>query len=180
MKILSPLQNDAFLNSIQRKPVITQKFGEDFLLQGKYYYKSLGLKGHNGIDFRAKVGIPVFASFNGIITSGNDGNKGYGLHIKHRGSEVALEACYAHLSKILVKTGSSVNIGDIIGLSGVSGAATGPHLHFGVRRLQSANTDIWGWSVRDYENGFYGYFDNLADMITWRGSLTEKILQPSV
>jgi murein DD-endopeptidase MepM/ murein hydrolase activator NlpD len=178
MRILCPLQNGATfnLNWIQTKPVVTQKFGADFLLKGKYYYKSLGLKGHNGIDFRAAVGVPVFASFNGVIKVGNDGNTGYGLHIKLRGEEVALEAVYAHLSKILFKTGSRVTMGDLIGFTGISGASTGPHLHFGVRILQPSNKDIWSWNVKNYNNGFYGYVDNLADLITWRGGLEVNVL----
>jgi murein DD-endopeptidase MepM/ murein hydrolase activator NlpD len=43
-----------------------------------------------------------------------------------------LNTMYAHLSVISVSKGQSVNTGDVIGYSGMTGYATGPHLHFGV------------------------------------------------
>ena len=174
MKILSPLQNSAYLNTIQRKPVITQQFGKDFLLNGKLYYQSLGMQGHNGIDFRAKVGIPVFASMSGVITTCNDGSKGYGLHLKLRSEINAVELVYAHLSKILVRNGSKVEMGEIIAFSGNSGITTAAHLHFGLRELSKSGENVWNWKVKNYGNGYLGYLDIESEILTWRGSLNAK------
>jgi murein DD-endopeptidase MepM/ murein hydrolase activator NlpD len=56
----------------------------------------------------------------------------YGNHIivSHAGN---MDSLYAHLSVISVKTGGAVKKGDIIGKVGVTGATTGPHLHFEIR-----------------------------------------------
>jgi murein DD-endopeptidase MepM/ murein hydrolase activator NlpD len=59
-----------------------------------------------------------------------------------------LETFYGHLSKILVSKGQYVSRGQVIGISGMTGTATGPHLHFGVYSLRRSQTpvDPYGWS----------------------------------
>lgn len=111
---------------------VTQKFGNtDFAKSGAY-----NGKGHNGIDLGMPVGTPLKAALTGTITgTGNtDAIKGcysFGkwVLIKHGNG---LSTLYAHLSQINVSSGQSVSTGDIIGYSGETGYATGPHLHFGV------------------------------------------------
>lgn len=111
---------------------VTQKFGNtDFAKAGGY-----NGKGHNGIDLGMPVGTPLKAALTGTVTgTGNtDAIRGcysFGkwILIKHGNG---LSTLYAHLSKINVSQGQSVATGDIIGYSGETGYATGPHLHFGV------------------------------------------------
>ena len=111
---------------------ITQHFGNTaFAMAGGY-----NGKGHNGIDFRAPIGTPIKASLSGVVvdTGNTDAVRGcysFGkwVLIKHGNG---LDTLYAHLSQIGVSPGQSVGTGQVIGYSGQTGYATGPHLHFGV------------------------------------------------
>jgi murein DD-endopeptidase MepM/ murein hydrolase activator NlpD len=92
-------------------------------------------KPHEGIDLPAPVGTPVFAAADGRVVYAGNGIRGYGnlIVIKHPGD---LVTAYAHNSVLLVSEGQSVRAGDRVALVGQSGHATGPHLHFEVRRGQ--------------------------------------------
>ncbi len=111
---------------------VTQPFGNTaFAASGAY-----NGKGHNGIDIAAPIGTPLKAALTGtVIGTGNTDNVrgcySYGkwVMIKHGNG---LNTMYSHLSQINVSTGQSVATGQIIGYSGETGYATGPHLHFGV------------------------------------------------
>lgn len=111
---------------------ITQYFGNTpFAASGAY-----GGKGHNGMDFAASVGTPIRAALSGTIvgTGNTDSIRGcysFGkwVMIKHNNG---LSTMYAHFSQISVSQGQSVATGQVIGYSGETGYATGPHLHFGV------------------------------------------------
>ena len=87
---------------------------------------------HSGIDLAAARGTPVRATLPGlviIIVSAT----GYGLHvvIDHGGG---LSSLYGHLDTVLVTSVEFVVAGQVIGTVGSSGNATGPHLHFEIRR----------------------------------------------
>lgn len=94
----------------------------------------LGIKRHhNGIDIACGVGTPIKAVLSGVVQkTGWHGGYGRLIKIEHWGE--GLESRYAHLSKISVAAGQRVERGDIIGYSGQSGLATGPHLHFELYR----------------------------------------------
>lgn len=86
---------------------------------------------HAGIDLVAPNGTLVKAADGGqIIQAGYDGGYGYSVVIYHGGG---FATWYAHLSRILVAVGQNVSRGEVIGLVGATGLATGPHLHFEVR-----------------------------------------------
>lgn len=114
------------------KNCITQFFGyTQFAAAGAY-----NGKGHNGADFRADIGTPVLASSDGIVEAVGDTDVGcrgasYGrwVLLKHTNN---LSTLYAHLSQISVSKDQQVSRGTKIALSGKSGYATGPHLHFGM------------------------------------------------
>lgn len=111
---------------------ITQYFGNTpFARSGAY-----NGKGHNGIDLAASIGTPIHAALSGtVIGTGNtDAVRGcysFGkwVMVKHGNG---LNTMYAHLSSIQVSQGQQVSTGDLLGYSGETGYATGPHLHFGV------------------------------------------------
>lgn len=83
---------------------------------------------HKGIDWATPTGTAVMASSGGtVIRAGWGSGYGYVVYIRH---EDGRETRYAHLSKVLVKTGEKVKQGQKIALSGNTGRSTGPHLHF--------------------------------------------------
>lgn len=86
---------------------------------------------HEGLDFPASVGMPVYAAADGIVTTAVQ-TPDYGnlLKIDH-GS--GLETRYAHNSRLLVKSGDRVMKGQKIALIGSTGRSTGPHLHYEIR-----------------------------------------------
>jgi murein DD-endopeptidase MepM/ murein hydrolase activator NlpD len=87
---------------------------------------------HEGIDISARRGSPVHAAEAGrVIYSGWLGSYGRIVIVKHAGR---WSTVYAHNSRNLVAKGDFVERGDVIAEVGASGNATGPHVHFEVRR----------------------------------------------
>jgi murein DD-endopeptidase MepM/ murein hydrolase activator NlpD len=87
----------------------------------------------NAVDLGAPTGTPVLAAKEGIVivSKGNGAyNGGFGnfVVINHSG----MQTLYAHLSKVSVKVGDTVDQGDVIGNVGSTGKSTGPHLHLEV------------------------------------------------
>ena len=83
---------------------------------------------HTGIDMAMPQGTPVKASMSGkVVTVGYTNIFGNYVIIKHYNG---YQTMYAHLSKALAKTGTTVEQGEKIGLVGSTGYSTGPHLHF--------------------------------------------------
>ena len=91
---------------------------------------------HSGIDFKAGYGTAVFATGYGkVVKAGRLGGYGNMIEIQH---EDGLTTRYGHLKKILVKKGQLVSTGQTIGKVGSTGRSTGPHLHYEVRKSDSA------------------------------------------
>ncbi|OIQ02354.1 MAG: hypothetical protein COS82_04580 [Zetaproteobacteria bacterium CG06_land_8_20_14_3_00_59_53] len=88
---------------------------------------------HDGIDIGGKEGAPVYAAAAGEVVYADNRLSGYGHLIIVRHSHDMFTA-YAHNQRNLVKKGQPVKQGDTIARVGHTGRATGPHLHFEVRR----------------------------------------------
>ena len=87
---------------------------------------------HSGLDFRTPTGTPIYTAGAGtVISAGRNGGYGNMIEIDHGNG---LTTRYAHLSRILVKKGTRVAAGSVIGKAGSTGRSTGPHLHYEVRR----------------------------------------------
>lgn len=116
-----------FLKSPLKYSQVTSGFGSRFHPVLNY------VGNHNGVDYHAPVGTPVWAVSDGTVTkAGWDYGGGNVVCIKH---VMSFETCYMHLSKILVKAGQKVAQKLVIAESGNTGAyTTGPHLHFGLKR----------------------------------------------
>jgi murein DD-endopeptidase MepM/ murein hydrolase activator NlpD len=86
---------------------------------------------HDGLDIGAAANAPVQAPAQGRVTSvGFDPKLGHMVKLDHG---FGIETLYGHLAKPLVKEGQRVKRGDVVGLVGSSGLATGPHLHYMVK-----------------------------------------------
>jgi len=92
----------------------------------------MGYAGHTGMDIACPRGTPIYASAPGTVVFVKRLYWGYGLHVKidHGGGVATL---YAHCSNIFVSAGEYVNQGQHIAAVGMTGRATGPHLHFEIQ-----------------------------------------------
>ncbi len=116
---------------------ITQYFGDTAFAQSGAYNG----RGHNGIDLGASRGTAVRAALSGKVQAVNTQvapmcQYGKWVLIKHANG---LTTLYAHLSLVSVNQGDDVTTGDIVGYSGDTGYALGPHLHFTVYASQAVN-----------------------------------------
>lgn len=118
------LWDGQFRFPLEGNPVITDVYG---------YSRKTGSVSlsHLGTDFRAAQGTPVYAINSGKVAyTGTLRNFGETVIIDHG---LGLMTLYMHLSEFKVKTGDSVEKGDLVALSGSSGYSLGPHLHLSVR-----------------------------------------------
>lgn len=105
---------------------VTSLFGRRFHPIHKTY------RAHQGLDLQARTGHELWAAADGrVIRASYHGSHGNHVEIKHSNGDVT---GYSHMSKIMVKVGATVVKGQRIGLSGMTGGATGPHLHFEIWR----------------------------------------------
>ena len=85
---------------------------------------------HNGVDLACSQGTPIYASRSGQVTTATYGkDAGYYVSINHGDGFASV---YMHMTHYVVKAGSYVSQGQLIGYVGSTGASTGPHLHFGI------------------------------------------------
>ncbi|MEU1369898.1 LysM peptidoglycan-binding domain-containing M23 family metallopeptidase [Streptomyces sp. NPDC005803] len=95
---------------------------------------------HTGIDFPVATGTSVKAITSGtVVTAGWGGAYGNEVVIKHADGHYSQ---YGHMSSLSVSAGQTVTAGQQVGLSGATGNATGPHLHFEVRTGPAYGSDI--------------------------------------
>lgn len=140
------------MQSPVKKEYITQMFGSN-----PANYAKFGLKGHNGIDFRAFLPnggrcwddgrSEIFAPHDGKIIENVYDAAGYGNYIKIESDTEA--SVLAHLSaRPLLPVGSSIKMGSFIGFQGTTGNSTGLHLHWGYYKIP-----------RNKQNGYNGYIN---------------------
>ncbi|PID86819.1 MAG: hypothetical protein CSA11_06325 [Chloroflexi bacterium] len=125
------------------------------------------LRPHHGVEFYVNHGTQVIAAASGtVVVAGNDNVIAYGPETNFYGNLVIIELdtefqgqpvynLYAHLSDIYVAEGQHVDVEQLIALSGASGIADGPHLHFEVRLGQNNygttyNPRLWLYPFPDY------------------------------
>jgi murein DD-endopeptidase MepM/ murein hydrolase activator NlpD len=92
---------------------------------------------HWGLDFAAEVGLPIYATGDGVVIRTKISRGGFGKEVlvDHGFGYVTR---YGHLDQILVHVGQELKRGSIVGTLGNTGKSTGPHLHYEVRYFGSA------------------------------------------
>lgn len=117
-----------FLKSpLKFEPRITSRFS-----RGRRHPILNYTRAHNGVDYAAPTGAPVAAVAPGTVSfAGWSNGGGKTVRIRHQNG---YESEYLHLSAISVRVGERVTQGDVVGKVGATGLATGPHLHYGLRR----------------------------------------------
>jgi murein DD-endopeptidase MepM/ murein hydrolase activator NlpD len=90
-------------------------------------------KMHEGMDFTAATGTPIFATGDGFVARADNTVSGYGNHIVLRHG-YGYETLYGHLSKYKCQAGQRVKRGDVIGYVGSTGRSEAPHLHYEVHK----------------------------------------------
>lgn len=121
-------KNPRSQQSISRKPV---KEGRMSSVYGMRKHPTTGkYRMHNGVDYAAPTGTPIYAAADGKITyRARKGSYGNLIEIKHASGYTTR---YAHMSKFKsgYRVGSTVRKGSVIGYVGTTGRSTGPHLHY--------------------------------------------------
>jgi murein DD-endopeptidase MepM/ murein hydrolase activator NlpD len=89
---------------------------------------------HNGVDFAAPTGTPIYAAASGTVkTAGDSGPCGNMVQIEHTGGIIS---SYCHMSRFAsgIHVGEHVETRQLVGYVGQTGRATGPHCHFAIKR----------------------------------------------
>jgi murein DD-endopeptidase MepM/ murein hydrolase activator NlpD len=115
------------IQPISNKQLIALASGFGLRIHPVYKVKKM----HNGIDFAASIGTPIYATADGTIAKVDVRFSGYGkmVEIDHG---FGYRTRYAHMHDFAVKRGQSVKRGDLIGYVGNTGLSTAPHLHYEV------------------------------------------------
>jgi murein DD-endopeptidase MepM/ murein hydrolase activator NlpD len=133
---------------LQKIYPVTFKFGET----PGWYLQQFGYP-HNGTDIACPEGSPVYACDDGIVSFADStpDSDGCGIFIRHSWGDSE----YWHLSKLVATYMDHVKKGDLIGFSGHTGFASGPHLHFGIKVAGVVVENMRGWSDPElyFENG---------------------------
>ena len=123
---------DSMRKAFLRTPVEFARISSRFSLGRKHPILNK-IRAHKGVDYAASTGTPVRATGDGVIKlAARKGGYGRAIIIQHGGRYTTL---YGHLSRYArgTKRGKHVKQGQIIGYVGITGLATGPHLHYEFR-----------------------------------------------
>ncbi len=136
--------NEVILNGTRRIPQLSSAQIEavggfafplgdaSYYVSSDFGYRSFDNSFHDGIDYAADYGTPVYAAMSGKVVFAGWDNTGYGNYvvIEHANG---YKTGYAHLAEIVVSVGDDIPAGKCVGGVGSTGYSTGNHLHFSVR-----------------------------------------------
>jgi len=126
------LDGKSMRKAFLRTPVDYRRISSGFTLGRKHPILNT-IRAHKGVDYAAASGTPIRVTGDGkIIFRGTKGGYGNTIIVQHANKYSTL---YAHMSRFMggLRTGSRVKQGQVIGFVGMTGLATGPHLHYEFR-----------------------------------------------
>lgn len=97
---------------------------------------------HQGLDFTAPQGTPIYATANGQISHAGNKGSGYGNYVVINHG-YGYQTLYGHMARIKVRMGQSVKRGEVIGWVGSTGKSTGPHCHYEVIKFNQKIDPIY-------------------------------------
>lgn len=133
--------------------ILNQRFGAN-----PQNYAQFGLPGHDGVDLHAPVGTPIFSMKSGVAYTSNHPSLGLNVRVQSNFDGLIYEIAYAHMSSMSVSSGETVFGGRQIGLAGLTGNTTGPHLHIRLKvfpdvtnapTYQETNGTTWPFNLHD-------------------------------
>ena len=133
-KRFTPTERAYFLDSALRLPLDNDAYWVSSEFGKRKNPFSGEMKNHNGIDLAAAEGTPVYAIKDGAVYTVIENDVDFGTYMILSHDQGKMTSVYAHLSKVFVDRYQYVKKGDVIGLVGQTGKATGPHLHFEIRQ----------------------------------------------
>jgi murein DD-endopeptidase MepM/ murein hydrolase activator NlpD len=141
---LAMVESEVLMQTVRTKVLPTNHPLNDGFMGSKFGARSDPFTGrsamHEGIDFNAVAGTPIFAAGGGqVVTAGPHTSYGNHVDVDHGNGVVTR---YAHASKLMVKEGDIVKQGQKIAEVGSTGRSTGAHLHFEVRVDEAAQDPL--------------------------------------
>lgn len=128
---------------------------------------------HAAIDIKIPEGTPIFATANGVVTKVSLQSSGFGTHIvlqhndfpsfENEAQKTAYFSSYSHLNTVLVAEGDIVAKGQQIALSGSSGTATTPHLHFQMDRSSAPFHVYWPFTSAEAGAAGLNFFEAINE-----------------
>lgn len=122
--------------------VLTQRFGCTSVTVEPVDPRCLSHHFHSGVDLAARLGTPIHSATSGVVETGYDSRSAGSFVVVVVDSRTRI--LYCHLAAFRVRPGDVVSPGEVIGLVGESGLATGPHVHLEVQ-VGGRATDPVAW-----------------------------------
>jgi murein DD-endopeptidase MepM/ murein hydrolase activator NlpD len=134
------------------QPINNKDLKQLHTIFGMRMHPTLGyIRPHNGLDFTAPPGSPVYATGDAVVMYTGYSTYGNVIYLDHG---FGFETRYAHLTKYIVEPGQVIKRGQIIGYVGNTGVSAGPHLHYEVHYKNIAINPI-NFFQRDLSNKEY-------------------------
>lgn len=136
---------------------------------GSYEVRGTGCGSHPAADILVPKGTPVLAAMNGVVDRAEERSWGFGNTVVIRHPDVpdpdnpeaktTLYSVYAHLGAISVSMGQVVQKGQQIAVSGQTGFATAPHLHFQIDKVSAPFHPYWPFTTTEATQAGYTFMD---------------------